>query len=261
MHPPTVQPDGVARVLCSEAIAVNQNADEGQACLLKCRRWSCDKCLPDLRREVIAKAIDGKPRAMLTLTCDPANYSEPAEAARDMKRALVLLRRHLNAAFGIEKLPFICVFERHKSGWPHMHLLIRGPFIPWKWLSLTWKRLIGAFHVDIRKIHGPTEAARYVAKYIGKEPFAFEGCKRWWRSHNYDLSKREHDRRPRFGFGWRQEAGTIGDFIDELRRTGAKIVESNSRYVHWTEQLPLDAHEILTGKRKRWRCQMEREGT
>jgi len=208
---------------------------------------------------VIAKAMAGKPRAMLTLTCDPKRYATPDEAARDMKRALVLLRRHLAKRFNIEKLPFICVFERHKSGWPHMHLLIRGPFIPWKWLSLTWKRLIGAFQVDIRKIRGAADAAAYVAKYIGKEPFAFEGCKRWWRSHNFDQSEPEEKRRVRYGPSWRQEAGTIDDFVAELRRTGAVILESNRRFVHWTEQLPLDAHEILTGKRKRWRVQTKAE--
>jgi len=208
---------------------------------------------------VIAKAMAGKPRAMLTLTCDPKNYETPDEAARDMKRALVLLRRHLSKSFGIDKLPFICVFERHKSGWPHMHLLIRGPFIPWKWLSLTWKRLIGAFQVDIRKIRGAAEAAAYVAKYIGKEPFAFEGCKRWWRSHNFDQSTEERERRPKFGFDWRREVGTIDDFTAELIRTGAKIVEKNSRYVHWTEQLPLDATELLTGRRHRWRCALHRQ--
>lgn len=246
-------------MLCSEAISVNQNSSEGQACLLKCRRWSCEKCLPDLRREVIQKAIAGHPRAMLTLTCNPANYSTPDEAARDMKRALVLLRRHLRARFGIEKLPFICVFERHKSGWPHMHLLIRGPFIPWKWLSLTWKRLIGAFQVDIRKIRGARDAASYVAKYIGKEPFAFEGCKRWWRSHNFDESEGERERRPKFGFDWRRECGTIEDFAEELRRTGATILEKNKRFIHWTEALPLDAAELLSGRRKRWRCALNKQ--
>lgn len=241
-------------MLCSGEIAVNQNPDEGQATLLKCRRWSCPNCLPDLRRGVIARAIDGKPKAMLTLTCDPARYETPDEAARDMKRALVLLRRHIAAKIGVEKLPFICVFERHKSGWPHMHLLIRGPFIPWKWLSLTWQRLIGAFHVDIRKIHGPSEAARYVAKYIGKEPFAFEGCKRWWRSHNYDESPERDDRKIRLSQHWRRERNTIPTFVTELRRTGATIIEQRARYVHWTEPLPLDTFELETGTRKRFRC-------
>lgn len=225
-------------MLCSEAITVNRNDDGGQACLLKCKRWTCDKCLPDLRREVIAKAIDGKPRAMLTLTCDPKNYDDPSAAARDMKRALVLLRRNLKKSFGIDKLPFICVFERHKSGWPHMHLLIRGPFIPWKWLSLTWKRLIGAIHVDIRKVKGPTDAARYVAKYIGKEPFAFEGCKRWWRSHNYDLSEDKDEPRLRYGQSWTEVQTTIANYLRALRFTGAEVVEVRKNYIHWKEVGP-----------------------
>lgn len=247
-------------MLCSETISVNQNANEGCASLLKCRRWSCEKCLPDLRKEVIRKALRGKPTAMVTLTCNPSRYETPDEAARDLKRALVLLRRHMKEKRGIDRLPFIVVFERTKNGWPHMHLLVRAKYIPQRWISGEMARLIGAPIVDIRRIRGTKEAASYVAKYIGKEPYAFEGSKRWWRSHNYELEKPEKVERVRYGFDYRREAGTIPEYVQQLIETGAIIIERNRRFVHWKEALPLDAYELLTGKRKPFRKYTAREG-
>src|SRR3546814_1256446 len=100
----------------------------------------------------------------MTLTCQPSRYETPDEAARDMKRALVLLRRHLKEKKGIDKVPFIVVFERTQNGWPHMHLLVRAPYVHWKWLSLEMKRLIGAQSIDIRRVGKRKGAAYYISK-------------------------------------------------------------------------------------------------
>src|SRR3546814_20125951 len=88
-----------------------------------------------------------------------------------------------------------------------MHLLVRAPYVHWKWLSLEMKRLIGAQSIDIRRVGKRKGAAYYISKYIGKDPEAFKGCKRWWRSHNYDL--REDDGREplRSGSRWDAENG------------------------------------------------------
>lgn len=170
---------------------------------------------------------------MLTLTCNPAKYETRDDAAHDMRRAWVLMRKKIAKRFGIVKLPFIVVFERHKSGWPHMHLLIRAPFLAQKWLSQEWQALTGAMHVDIRKIRGPREAAMYVAKYIGKEPFAFEGCKRWWRSHNYDQTPDEEREPVRFGAHWHRSRKDVSGYRAWLVALGATITEARPGYVRW----------------------------
>lgn len=225
-------------MLCSEATLVNSNADGGQAVILRCKRWSCEICRPHNRWAVIKKAQDGKPTTFLTLTCDPARYETPDEAARDLKRALVLLRRHLLEVKGIEKLPFICVFEKHKSGWPHMHLLIRAPYIHWKWLSLHMKKMIGAQAIHIRKVSRKKGAAHYISKYIGKDPHAFQGCKRWWRSHNYDQKEEDQEPKLRYGHHWQNAEVHFQKFVETLADTGMIIVESRKGYVQWEPEYP-----------------------
>lgn len=185
--------------LCTDRTVVNANPNEGRAHALKCKRWSCQQCNPDCRRNVIGRAKEGNPNVFLTLTCKHDKYSTPDEAARDMKRALVLFRRKLQREHGIEKLPFIVVFEKHKDGFPHMHILCRMPYVHWRKLRAYWEAIIGAYMVDVRFIKKKTQVLFYVTKYIGKDLAAFKGCKRWWRSHNYSEGTEVRD--PLFLFG------------------------------------------------------------
>lgn len=177
--------------LCTPDLIVNANRYEGEISALRCKRWSCPICREDNRRKVMHAARRGEPNIFLTLTVKPDLYDTPDEAARDMKRGLVALRRRIERKWGIEKLPFIVVFERTKKGWPHMHLLCRAPFMPQKELAEMWQAITGAFIIDIRFIRRKSQVLFYVTKYIGKDLAAFEGCKRWWRSHNYQRIKDE----------------------------------------------------------------------
>lgn len=146
--------------------------------------------------EVMHKARKGEPNLFLTLTCNPHQYPDADHAARDMKRALVLFRRRIARKFGVQRLPFIVVFERTKKGWPHMHLLLRAPYMHWKVLRAMWHDITGAWQVDVRQIKTKSQVLFYVTKYIGKDLAAFQGCKRWWRSHNYDVAN-DNDERPK----------------------------------------------------------------
>ncbi len=92
------------------------------------------------------------------------------------------LKRHAQ----LSNFEFLAVFEKHKSGYPHLHLLIKGNFLPWKMLRTMWEEITGSYMVDIRKISTVGLAALYCAKYIGKDLSSFEHCKRWWRSRAYN---------------------------------------------------------------------------
>lgn len=221
---------------CSQAILVNRQSAEGEAAILKCKRWSCEICRPRNRWQVIKEASEGNPTAMLTLTVSNKNYETPDSAARDMVRALVLLRRRLAKEKGIDKLPFIVVFEKHESGWPHMHLLIRAKFIAWGWLKRTWLDLTGSTHVHIRAIRRGTKDAHYISKYIGKDPHAFTGCKRWWRSHNYDQATTDEDTDFIPKKRWEKVDSDLETLIQDLERTGAVVVERTRSWVRWHEE-------------------------
>lgn len=220
-------------MLCAEAVLVNDNAVEGAVSILRCKKWDCPICQPYNRQRVIRKARDGKPNVFITLTCNPHRYDTPDQAAADMKRALVLLRRRIDRKYGVKKLPFMCVFERTKHGWPHMHILARAPWIDQKWLSDQMKELIDAPIVDIRKIQDQGRAAKYVSKYVGKDPHVFEGCKRWWRSHNFDLGEWEPGPKIAFGLKWREVDKTFDQYIADITARGYEIIEERMGFAHY----------------------------
>lgn len=171
--------------LCTNRTSIASDGAATHLAAVLCKRWSCPYCAQVNRWRVISEAIAGKPRRLLTLTVSSTQYPDPAEAASALKRGLRLLRLRLQRHPTLEDFSFLAVFEAHKSGAPHLHLLVRGKFLPWQKLRQWWEEITGSTHIDIRAIKGRKDAARYVAKYLGKDLHAFPGCKRYWRSHGY----------------------------------------------------------------------------
>jgi hypothetical protein len=184
--------------LCTPEVAVKGATLAGEAHPIRCKRWSCPVCHQINRRKVIAVAAAARPRAMLTLTVSSKQYPEVAQAALALKNGLKLLRLGLKRHPRLSNFEFLAVFEKHKSGHPHLHLLIKGTFIPWQYLKRRWREITGSTQIFINFIRNTQQAAGYAAKYIGKDLSAFEGCKRWWRSHGYSkdvVDNWEPDRR------------------------------------------------------------------
>lgn len=157
---------------------------------LRCRAWTCQHCGPLRRRRLIAEAIGGSPAIFLTLTLVTRPGDDPARKARELTAALNKLRKRIMRHYRRKRLPWLWVLERHKSGQPHIHVLIRGGFIDWRWLRDQWHDLTGATVIDIRKIADQHRIAGYVAKYLGKEPAKFGTCKRYCKTPDYELRER-----------------------------------------------------------------------
>lgn len=220
-------------MLCSEAVLVNQGADEGHATILRCKRWSCDLCNPYNHRRIKRAAREGAPNTFLTLTVKATIFDTPDEAARALKRAWVNLRRALERERGVKAPPFIAVFEATKRGWPHLHIMMRAPFVPQKWYSDTMDRLLQSPVVDVSFIDSVGRVAAYVAKYISKAPEGFLGCKRWWRSHDYEVDKEEHEPFRRFGAHVSEIRETLESYAKQCLRRGYVIVEERHDYIRW----------------------------
>jgi hypothetical protein len=90
------------------------------------------------------------------------------------------MRRH-----GRKTLPFLAVFEQHKSGWPHLHLLARTGYLSQKWLSEQMNQLADSPVCYVTLVKGADKIAHYCAKYVGKQPFHFGTAKRYWSSRDY----------------------------------------------------------------------------
>lgn len=221
-------------MLCSEALLVNHDDNEGHATVLRCKRWSCELCNPFNHRRIKRAAREGQPTTFLTLTVNPARYSTPDEAARDLKGAWVNMRRAMERDWQVKRPPFIAIFEATKRGWPHLHILMRCRFIPQRWFSDTMRRLIGAPIVDVRFIDNVGRVAAYVAKYISKAPEAFAKCKRWWRSHDYCIDKEEGEPFRRFGPHVAEIDTNLSAWLWRTFGGRARMAEAREGYWRWT---------------------------
>lgn len=140
---------------------------------MRCRRWRCPRCGPALRNRLVHLVSQAPPTALLTLTVDVNRYPDPYSAARRMSWAFPRLVRDLRKWSGPAPVEYLAVWERTQRGWPHLHVLIRGPFIPQRLISTWWNSLTGSPIVDIRAVHGARAGGRYVTKYLLKDPDPF----------------------------------------------------------------------------------------
>lgn len=219
--------------LCTPNVSVNASRYEGEAVAVRCKRWSCPVCREINRKKVIAIAREGKPRALLTLTVSSKHYDHPDAAAEALKRGLRLLRLRLKRAPKLTNFQFLAVFEKHESGYPHLHLLIKGKYIPWQWLQKAWKEITGSIHIDIRKINSNGMAALYAAKYIGKDLSAFANCKRWWRSHGYSEEKPEDYQDDRPHVRWTRYLMDYRPMLFNLAVVGFEVTREGPNRLRW----------------------------
>jgi len=93
---------------------------------LYCKSWRCPYCGPKkaakIRKRISEKAQEHGLSRFLTLTLDPATAPKPEGVAytRDVWRKFrVYLKRKFK-----RNVSFISVVELHKSGRPHLHVLV-----------------------------------------------------------------------------------------------------------------------------------------
>ena len=98
--------------------------------------------------------------AFLTLTSSPSS-------SRRISYSWDILKKRIYRKFGY--VEYIWVRELTKSGLEHMHVIIRGPYIPQDWLSRNWEDIHGAKVVHIEMIWNPSMVVKYMAKYMTKD--------------------------------------------------------------------------------------------
>lgn len=171
---------------------VYQTVDErARVIVANCKQWGCPRCTPYLIRNLRSEARAGRPETFVTLTSNPAMGANPADRAQRMTRGWKLLVKRIKRSFPSLDFAYLAVTEQTKNGEPHMHILLRAPFIPQDWLSKQWQELTGAFIVDIRRVKDQHSVARYVAKYLAKQPTRWNRQKRFFRSNNWRVVPRK----------------------------------------------------------------------
>lgn len=173
----------------------------------------------------MARAAAGQPRTCLTLTIRPDPDMTDIELYRRLHAAWRVLQRQiiqqfarapekrwlLRAADGslcqddrdqritaatpqgaYRRLHYMAFVEATKSGAPHLHILLRAPYIPQRWISQVMQREIGSPIVWIERITKTKQAIAYVAKYVTKAPARYGQSRRYWVSRDWELNKQDY---------------------------------------------------------------------
>jgi len=159
-----------------------------------CKRWLCDYCGPRkaawLRQKITEKAKEHELTRFLTLTVDPKTAPE-GEAVKYVKDVWRKFRVYLKREFG-RTISFISVMELHKSGYPHLHVLV-DQYIRQSWISEKWSRLGGGKVVWIEQVKDLRKIGWYLSKYLTKEMILEvpEGTRRYSCSRDIKLNDKE----------------------------------------------------------------------
>ncbi len=173
--------------LCGLNTITAQNDQLKIAAARRCRCWDCPECARSRKAELFELAGSGHPDKFLTLTMAPTPNRSPDWNARKMKAEWTRMRRQWLAHEPGKAVEYLATFEKHKSGWPHLHILLRAPWTDIEWLRENWRSKTGAHQIKIKDVRDRQCIAAYTTKYITKDPTIFKGCKRYWRSKHYRI--------------------------------------------------------------------------
>jgi hypothetical protein len=179
---------------CGDGSLTRSGNGVSQVVTQRCKCAGCEDCGPGYRRDKGKLAASGLPRILITLTAPPNPTITKDEQARRIIAAANAFRRFWNKRNPKRLISWFWVFERHKSGWPHLHILATNAFIPVKLLSVWMRNRMRAKITGVEKIRDPTAAKNYVTKYVSKVLDKFEHLARWGRSRGYGHrpAKQEH---------------------------------------------------------------------
>lgn len=152
---------------------------------LRCRQWSCLSCARRLKRHLLRRLERSAPNLFITLTTSPLTAPDATAAYYRANEAVSSLIKRWRRKFPNDPVEYFLVWERTKAGWPHAHMLLKAPKVAKRWLSQNWRELTGSYIVDIQQVSSMQHAARYLAKYLAKDPQVPPGQRRWRRSAKF----------------------------------------------------------------------------
>jgi hypothetical protein len=195
-----------------------------------------------------------------TLTTSPRTAPTPAEAFTRANNALPLLFKRWRRKFPGTRFEYFLVWERTKAGWPHAHILLSANRPSKHWLSEEWKALTGSYIVDLQTIASSEHAARYLTKYLTKDPQVPEGHRRWRRSaHFFQTAKEPPPFKRQVASGWtKQPRPPLAQALVWLRQGFALDLQDPdmprclSSPDLWTAQIQAGLYEKLVRRIPAW---------
>jgi hypothetical protein len=149
-------------VTCGRRSLIGVDGQEVAIYPLHCKRWRCRRCgARNLRkaRNRIRAGLTGQ-LSFLTITSPSTESAE--ESFRLLSSRWRALHQRLNRRFG--RLEFVAVVERQRRGHAHLHVLVRGAYVPKPWLQRAAAD-VGFGFADARR--SDAKSAWYLTKSIG----------------------------------------------------------------------------------------------
>lgn len=253
--------------ICGEATVEAEGHFGGAAAPIKCNSWYCEKCRPNRQKRLVAEGMAGRPTAFITITHRRRPGLTAEQAAKEVTAAWasIVLRYKREQKKPISQRYILKNFEQHhfyrrkihriakredqkqkpvssylwvieatQNGWPHMHILWRGRYIPQQWLSEQLAELLGSPVCDIRRVRDRAAAAGYVSKYCGKNPHKFGTTKRYSQTRNYQLPEESTwERSIHRSWQWTIRDIPIASIRDDWMRWGRPIIELGGGLIGW----------------------------
>lgn len=169
---------------------------------LRCKSWDCPYCAKENRRQWAQHLRRRLPRVspdwwFVTLTAHE-NTRTPENSLHNIRSNIDRLFKRLRRIY--EKLDYVRVYEVHKKGAFHAHLVISGLSARvqkhtarngvhyWRptlaeggkgnlsirtWFRRTTRNLGMGYMVDVQKVDGISQVIKYIVKYLTKDAQAF----------------------------------------------------------------------------------------
>lgn len=133
---------------------------------LGCNRWDCERCGHRRARRWAARIAAAEPERFLTLTGNPHTHLLPAQVFHAMRKGWNKLVQMIRRKAGT--FEYVGIWEVTKRGYPHLHILQKGEFVPWHWLKAVLPRCGFGPICSVKKVYKSSQAAHYVTKYLAK---------------------------------------------------------------------------------------------
>lgn len=171
---------------------VNEHGGNFEVAKSRCRCWYCEDCCKvmgyDVRKKLVPILETFSGLLLVTLTVDPTLFSDPKSAYLYMMKRRVIARtvQDLYRWGCLSSRRYFYVIEwQEKTEQVHFHVLLDAQFIPFDRLLKSWSKhrpkdagptvgdrpKFGTVLVSKARFEGgPAHAARYVTKYLVKNP-------------------------------------------------------------------------------------------
>lgn len=204
---------------CGSCTLVKCADDAYEGKILRCRSWGCPDCQPKRQAQLQMLAADGAPNRFITLTMRQGQHDTIEKQASALADCWRIIVKRAKRKYKMRSLEYIAIFEAHKSGWPHLHILARCGWISQKWLSEQMVQLCNSSRQDIRQVRSAKQAAFYVAKYVGKAPGKFGTSKRYWNTRNWRVRRKDWSKAFSFHFRFvERRSKPLHEIVRQLER-------------------------------------------